>query len=138
MAIRKEGQSMSNYKIARRLDLNPSQTNKRLKILSRNRVLQEIEGYPKFYTFNSNNHNQDFVIQTVECPKCKKLHIIHHSQITVQCICKTRAGKLSRFYIYDKRIINKKILTKQTEQTIGNGVNEVQDAVTDMITHSQP
>ena len=116
MAIRKADLPMANYQIANSLNLNPGQTFKRLKILSKNKVLEAIEGNPAFYTFNSKNNVQDFIIQTVECPHCSKIRILHHAQTTVQCVCKTAAGKPRRFYVYDKRIKDKRVLTKQIEK----------------------
>lgn len=128
MTIRKENQPMANYKIAAKLGKNPGQITKRLKLLEKNRILAAGNGWPKFYTFNSSNSAQDYIVQTVECPSCKRLHILHHSQITVQCTCQTKAGKLRRFYIHDKRVINKKVLSKQVEkpaEEIENDVSEI-------------
>ena len=129
MAIRKENMHMANYHIAKSLHLNPGQTFKRLKILSKNKVLKAIEGNPAFYEFNSNNTAQDFIIQTVECPGCQKLHIIHHDQTTIQCSCLTASGRQRRFYIFDKRIIDKRVLTKQVETP----AREIEKDVSDLM-----
>lgn len=110
MAIRKEDSPMPNYKIAARLGVSPAQTHKRLAILVREHVLHEINGYPKFYTFNSKNKVQNLMVVTVECPKCEMIHIIHSSQTTVQCECLTKSGKLTRFYVFQERVRSVKAL----------------------------
>jgi len=129
MIIRKEGSPMPNYKIAQSLKKNPGQITRRLKLLEKNHILTAANSWPKFYTFNSNNAAQDYIIQTAECPTCKKLHILHHAQQTVQCTCSTQSGKLRRFYISEKSIIDKKVLTKQAEikpaDEIEQDVNEI-------------
>lgn len=118
MALRKEGSPMANYLIARRLGKNPAQTYKRLTLMAQNGVLKVIEGYPKFYTFEPNNTAQSFIVMVVECPHCKKLHIRHQSQTTIQCDCQTKSGKQRRFYIFNGRIKSKKVLTKQAEKEL--------------------
>ena len=117
MAIRKEDAPMANYQIARRLGKHPAQTFKRLTLMAQNRVLQVIEGYPKFYEINPTNSVQSFIVLTIECPKCKTMHIRHQSQTTVQCSCKTSSGKPSRFYVYNSRIKSKRVIEKQHEHT---------------------
>ncbi len=115
MAIRKEDNPMANYQIAKRLKIHPAQTFKRLTLMGQNRVLQVIPGCPKFYSLDPDNGVQNFIVLTIECPKCGILHIRHQSQTTVQCSCKTRSGKPTRFYVYNSRIKGKKVLTKQSE-----------------------
>ncbi len=117
MAIKVEGYPISNYKLAQYLKLHPAQTQKRLKVMKQFGILEEIAGWPKFYKFNMVNHQQDFIILTLECPRCKKMHIRHHSQTTVQCTCKTPSGKLTRFYVFESRIKNKRVLERQREKT---------------------
>ncbi len=116
MAIRKENAPMANYQIARRLGIHPAQTFKRLSIMAQNRVLQVQQGYPKFYDLNASNQVQNFIVLTIECPKCQMIHVRHQSVTTVQCICKTSSGRYTRFYVYNSRIKSKKALTKQTEE----------------------
>ncbi|KKL62159.1 hypothetical protein LCGC14_2187990 [marine sediment metagenome] len=134
MAIKVEGSSMCNSKIARRLNLHPPQTQKRLKILKKYGILEEIEGWPKLYHFNMHNHSQDFIINTIECPKCQRMHIRHHSQLTVQCSCKTPAGKYTRFYVFDSRIKDKKVLQRQSEKS--NSTTEIENDVQEIINPS--
>ena len=109
MALRKQGRPMANYEIAKALNINPAQSHKRLVILSKEKVLHSIEGYPKFYSFNGKNLVQNFVVLTVECPKCESVHVIHQNQTTVQCTCETASGKRTRFYIYSRRIRDMKV-----------------------------
>lgn len=116
MAIKQENAPMGNYLIARRLGKHPAQTFKRLRLMAQNRVLRVIEGNPKFYDLNASNQVQSFIILTIECPKCKMLHIRHQSQTTIQCHCKTSSGKFRRFFVYNSRIKNKKVLTAQAEE----------------------
>lgn len=116
MAIRKEEAPMANYQIAKRLHIHPAQTFKRLRQMTNNRVLQVTEGYPKFYNLDPNNKVQNFIVNSIECPHCKALHIRHQSQTTLQCSCKTQSGKYRRFYIYNSRIKNKKVITKQHDE----------------------
>ena len=110
MAIRKEDAPMANYKIARLLGVSPAQTHKRLVILAREHVLHEIDGYPKFYTFNLKNKVQNLMVVTVECPKCEMMHIIHSSQTTVQCECLTKSNRRTRFYVFNERVRSIKAL----------------------------
>ncbi len=131
MAIKVEDNSMSNYKLAQRLKVHPAQTQKRLKVMTKFGILEEIEGWPKFYKFNMINHSQDFIVLTIECPKCQKLHVRHHSQTTIQCSCKTPSGKFRRFYIFDSRIKNKRVLERQTEQK--DPAKEIEDDVNGII-----
>ena len=137
MALRKEDAPMANYQIAKRLGYHPAQTFKRLRQMAANRVLQVTDGYPKFYNLNSNNKVQSFIIHVIECPKCKMLHIRHQSQTTVQCSCKTRSGKPTRFYVYNSRIKNKKVLTKQHEEEESDKIEKETD-VNDMMSHDAP
>ena len=116
MAIRKEEAPMANYQIAKRLGIHPAQTFKRLRQMANNRILHVTEGYPKFYDLNSSNEVQNFIINTIECPKCKMIHIRHQSQTTIQCLCKTSSGNPRRFFVYNSRIKNKKVLTSQHEE----------------------
>lgn len=116
MTIRKENAPMANYQIARRLGIHPAQTFKRLRQMANNRVLHANDGYPKFYDLNASNEVQNFIVHTIECPKCQQLHIRHQSQTTIQCSCKTSSGKPRRFYIYNSRIKNKKVLTKKFDE----------------------
>ncbi len=130
MAIRKENAPMANYQIARRLGIHPAQTFKRLSIMAQNRVLQVQSGYPKFYDLNASNQVQNFIVLTIECPKCQMIHIRHQSVTTVQCICKTNSGRYTRFYVYNSRIKSKRILGKQQEHEevqIDEKVSDVQD-----------
>ena len=129
MAIKSEGAPLANYTIAKRLGKHPSQTLKRLKIMANNKVLHCQEGYPKFYDYNSINKVQNWIIQTVVCPHCEKLHILHHEQITVQCDCKTLSGTRRRFYIYEKRITSKKVLTNTSEEVKPLPADEIEKDV---------
>lgn len=113
MAIRKEGRPMTNYELTSSLKIkSPAQTHKRLSILEREHVINGIDGYPKFYTFNSKNAAHNFIILTVECPKCQAVHVIHHTQLTVQCFCTTDSGKKTRFYVFQDRIKDMRSLSK--------------------------
>ncbi len=133
MAIRKEEAPMANYQIAKRLGIHPAQTFKRLRQMANNRVLHVTEGYPKFYNLNSSNGVQNFIVQTIECPSCKMLHIRHQSQTTIQCLCKTSSGKFRRFYIYNSRIKSKKVLTMQHEEEKPVALAEKENDVQDMM-----
>ena len=136
MCIKKEDAPMANYQIARRLGKHPAQTFKRLTLMAQNGVLQVIDGYPKFYKIDINNTVQNFIVLTIECPKCQQMHIRHQSQTTVQCSCKTRSGKPFRFYVYNSRIKNKKVLERQHEQTKEEQEAKENDVRDIMSTHS--
>ncbi len=133
MAIRKEEAPMANYQIAKRLGIHPAQTFKRLRQMANNRVLQVTDGYPKFYNLNSSNGVQNFIVQTIECPSCKMLHIRHQSQTTIQCLCKTLSGKFRRFYVYNSRIKSKRVLTAQHEEDVAPELVEKEKDVTDIM-----
>ena len=124
---------MANYEIAKHLGKHPAQTFKRLTLMAQNRVLQVINGYPKFYDLNPSNQVQNFVINVIECPKCKMLHIRHQSQTTVQCSCKTSSGKYFRFYVYNSRIKSKKVLTNQTEEVKNPELQEKEQDINEII-----
>ena len=124
---------MANYEVAKLMQKHPAQTFKRLTLMAQNRVLQVIDGYPKFYDLNSSNQVQNFIVLTIECPKCKRLHIRHQSQTTVQCFCKTSSGKATRFYVYNSRIKNKKVISKQSEEDKTSELHEKERDVNDII-----
>ena len=114
MAIKRKGISMANYEISKELNINPGQCSKRLVILERERILHSDNGYPKFYSFNGNNMAQNFIILTVECPKCQQVHLIHHTQSTVQCDCFTASGRKTRFYVFQDRVKDMRFLFKNS------------------------
>ena len=115
MALKKENGPMGNYLIARRLGKHPAQILRRLSKLAENRIVQVQDGYPKMYEMNMNNEVQNFIINTIECPKCERIHIRHQSQRTIQCDCLTSGGNATRFYVYNSRIKNKRVLRRQEE-----------------------
>lgn len=112
MAIKKKGHSMANYEIALELGVHPGQTSKRLNIMQREHILHSDNGYPKMYSFNGSNIVQNFIIMTVECPKCQQVHLIHHTQTTIQCGCTTRSGRKTRFYVFQSRVKDMRSLFK--------------------------
>lgn len=126
MLLKKEGRAMANYQIAHQLMVHPAQTHKRLAIMEREKILHSDKSYPRFYSFNGRNMVQNFIILTVECPKCQAIHIIHHTQCTIQCDCTTKSGRKTRFYVFDKRIKSMNSIFKNPNQekiTLTNKLN---------------
>lgn len=88
--------------LCKELDINYGQVFKRLKVLSKNKILSTINSKPVFYKFDFKGQGLSFM--EVECPQCKARKLVDINQTTVQCTCKTRTGNPFRYYLFNSRI----------------------------------
>lgn len=107
-ALLKEKQGLSLLKLSRRIGKDPSLVYKSLNRLLREGVVVKVKTSCAIYQLSLKN-KPEIAKVCVSCPKCKENYWIDANQNTKVCEnpdCLTKSGKQTRFYIFDRRIID--------------------------------
>ena len=109
--LRQNQEGLALYNMAQMLNKNPSNLYRKLQKLVNHNFVSKLKSSVAIYKLNIRNIPK--VYYDVMCPKCRTISVSDSTQLTKVCPnneCKTNKGKRTRFFITDKRIVDKKVI----------------------------